>query len=168
MKTPTDSAESCALRLIRTSFELTDCFFPQSEKIALRVDCSNGALQRCRFEEAGQCALRLYGSRAEIRDCRFQELPDQAISIREGSFAQLREAEVRFAGLAVEALDGARVRVQGLRLSDCQTGFAAFRKKPEFGPAQIVVASCRAENTEQLYRKGPESKIDFQTEPPYN
>jgi len=156
------------LRLIRTSFQLTDCFFPQSEKIALRVDYSNGALQRCRFEKAGQCALRLYGSRAELRDCSFQALPDQAISIREGSFARLRETEVRSAGLAVEALDGARVRVQGLQLLDCQTGFAAFRKKPEFGPAQIVVESCRAENTDRLYRTGPESKIDFQTEPPYN
>ena len=42
---------------------------------------------------------------------------------------------------------------------NCKTGFAAYQKKPEFGPANIEVKRYGAENVAQLYLLDKGSKL---------
>ena len=42
---------------------------------------------------------------------------------------------------------------------NCETGFASYQKKPEFGPATIEVKRYGAEKVEQLYLLDKGSKL---------
>ena len=66
------------------------------------------------------------------------------------SLAPAKEGSYKISGTCISISDGAQLDWTGLRLEDCPTGFAAFQKKPEFGPAQITITGLEVDAVGQL------------------
>jgi len=58
--------------------------------------------------------------------------------------------------IGVASKDLSILIIDGLRLSNCSQGFAAYQKKPEFGGSKIIVKDYTASDVRRLHniRKG--------------
>ena len=51
--------------------------------------------------------------------------------------------------------------VTNLTIENSQYGFAAYRKKPEYGPAKIVVESVKKNNSKELHLLEKDSELYY-------
>ncbi len=147
------------LNTIRTRFRLSDCFFSRAASDAFDSDFCKGTIRDCRFENSGNDGLDVSGSTVTAERCTFLNNGDKAVSVGEESDLTLLESSITGAVIATASKDYSVLRVRGLRLKDCQQGFVAFQKKPEFGPATIIVESYTAEGVSRLHQSAEDSRI---------
>ncbi len=67
------------------------------------------------------------------------------VSCGEQSTVSIENVTINVAVLGVASKDKSKVTVNNITLTDCQTGFAAFQKKPEYGPATITATGVKSE-----------------------
>ena len=127
------------LNLVRCQFELTASTLSHTFSDAFDADFCTGKVSHCHFFRTGNDAMDVSGSQVEISDCTVEYAGDKGLSVGEESTAKAWRVQVRHAVIGMAAKDLSRLQAAQIRLEDCGTGFAAYQKKPEFGPAQIEV-----------------------------
>ena len=64
---------------------------------------------------------------------------DKGISAGEESTVRVKSATILESNIGVASKDLSQLRIEQITITDCNTGYAAYQKKPEFGPASIIV-----------------------------
>ncbi len=140
-----------ALNLVRSSFRVADTSFLGSSSDALDVDFGTGTLTRVSFADCGNDALDISGSTVEVRDLVVDGAGDKGLSAGEQSRLTVAGGSIRDAEIGAASKDGSELRVSGLRMERCSLGFTVFRKKPEYGPATMVVQGVETAALKTLY-----------------
>ena len=65
--------------------------------------------------------------------------------------------------IGIASKDKSDVVVSNIELTDCKIGFSVFRKKPEFGPASIMIENYKVTNIDTLQNVETGSSISFKT-----
>lgn len=156
-----DMQSEDALNLIRSNFQLHDCLFRRNASDGLDSDFCKGEITRTRFRQMVNDGLDLSGSVLEISDCDFDECGDKGISIGEESDVTASNIRIQRSPIAVACKDLSTAYLRDIELVDCQQGFVAFQKKPEFGPGYLFVESYTAEKVKRLYNIAPGSSLQL-------
>ncbi|MCB0588405.1 MAG: right-handed parallel beta-helix repeat-containing protein, partial [Phaeodactylibacter sp.] len=114
-------------------------------------DFSKGTVDNCRFIRTGNDGMDFSGSIVHIANCYLEENGDKGVSVGEESDVTFFNSSIRKANIAVASKDLSLLFIRGLDMEDCQQGFVAFQKKPEFGGGKIVVESYTAKNIKRLH-----------------
>lgn len=130
-----------ALNLVRSKFELNNSHISHTFMDGLDVDFCVGSIKNCTFSNTGNDAADFSGSQVFINDCIMENVGDKGISVGEKSTAFLKGIYIAGAVTGVASKDLSEVTIESIDLVDCQTAFAAYRKKPEFGGGKISVKS---------------------------
>lgn len=157
----TDNRGEDALNIIRSEFSMSNCLFSDIYSDAFDSDFSKGEIRNCIFRRTGNDGLDLSGSIVNVYDCRFDTHGDKGISVGEDSDAHIFDSSIRGAPIALAAKDQSMAFVRNMQLTNCDQGFVAFQKKPEYGGANIVVESYRAENVRRLYVAADGSRVQL-------
>ena len=139
-----------AVHFVRASVEAQDCLVSEAAQNGWQWDYSRGKLQSCRFEQCGQARLVLQGSEVELKEARFQDNERYGLRATANTYLEASGGQIKGSLTCISISDGAQLDWTGLRLEDCPTGFAAFQKKPEFGPAQITITGLEVDAVGQL------------------
>ncbi|RMG58549.1 MAG: right-handed parallel beta-helix repeat-containing protein [Bacteroidetes bacterium] len=139
------------LNLIRSQFELTASTLSHTFSDAFDADFCTGKISHCRFFRTGNDAMDVSGSEVEVSDCTVEHAGDKGVSVGEESRVKAWNLDIRFAVIGLAAKDRSRLEAAKIRLQDCGTGFAAYQKKPEFGPARIEVSEWWGERITRLH-----------------
>ncbi|MCB0561380.1 MAG: CotH kinase family protein [Lewinellaceae bacterium] len=139
------------LNIIRSEFELSHCLFTDTPSDAFDSDFSKGTVDNCRFTRTGNDGMDFSGSVVHITDCYLEENGDKGVSVGEESDVTFFNSSIRKANIAVASKDLSLLFIRGLDMEDCQQGFVAFQKKPEFGGGKIIVESYTAKNIKRLH-----------------
>lgn len=132
------------INLVRSEFMIDGLSMNNTFADALDIDFGKGKIQNSNFTQCGtkdpngDC-LDISGSVVEIENIRINGSGDKGISIGENSSIDIHKSKVKNAKIAVASKDNSTINISGLSIDDCQTGFAAYQKKREFGPASIKV-----------------------------
>jgi hypothetical protein len=144
---------------IRSKVEARTCLISEAEADGWQVDYGEARLQDCRFEQCQNNGLAAKGSRLLITQCRFTENTNHGLYATANSRVNGEQGRIAKSTTAIGASDHTEVHWKGLSVEDCALGFAAFEEKPEFGPAQIILADLKTESVGQLQNVSSQSHI---------
>ena len=115
------------------------------------ADFCTGTLKNSKFLNTGNDCIDFSGSKISILHCTIQGSGDKGISGGERSTLVVKDCSVENASIAIASKDMSEVRVENTTIEHCSFGFAAYRKKAEFGPAKIYVKSVHISDVKSTY-----------------
>lgn len=140
-----------SLNLIRSQFVIDNCVFSSTSSDALDVDFCNGSVTSSSFLNIGNDAIDVSGSEVQVHDVFINKAGDKGLSVGENSVVTAERLTIKNAEIALASKDMSRITIDGIVLSDCRIGFAAYQKKSEFGPGALVVTNLQDDNVSRLY-----------------
>lgn len=153
-----------SLTLMRSNFEIIGCNFNKNTQKGLSAQFSNGKILKSRFITNALIGIELTGSRVELDEVTIHQASSRGLSVGEGSKVEVRYIEIKDTDIGVVSVDMSRLTIEKIDLQDCQRGFAAYQKKPEFGGSQIVVQDYIATRVKVLHRIEPGSTLKLKGE----
>ena len=129
-----------ALNTIRCIFDFNRSFVGHTFGDGFDADFCHGTVRKGSFAHTGNDGMDFSGSTITIESVDVEDAGDKGISLGEESTVVIESAHVRNSVIGIAAKDFTTVTVKSIQLKGNQTAFACYQKKPEYGPAQIVVA----------------------------
>jgi hypothetical protein len=152
-----------ALNLIHSDYTMQFTKFDNSFADALDTDFSDGVISNCSFSNIGGDAVDISGSQLTIEDSKIMLITDKGVSVGENSVVILNNISIDTANIGVASKDLSSVTINGITMKDiAYAGFAAYIKKPVYGPASINATgvSTDAVDTLSLVQNGNQVIID--------
>ena len=150
-----------SLNLIRSEFSMDYTLFDNSSSDAFDGDFCNGSIMSSSFVNSGNDAIDVSGSDMVLRDVLIDGAGDKGISVGENSHAKASGITIKNTEIGVASKDMSEIIIDDINLTSCKIGFASYQKKPEFGPARIIVNSLIERKTKKPYMVESGSEIIF-------
>jgi len=128
-----------AINLVQSYFTFCNSTIENTFSDGLDSDFSNGAISHSIFKNTGNDCIDLSGSNVEISYCEIVNSGDKGISGGENSIVKIENTKINKAKIAIASKDLSVVNVSSVTVKNVDYGLVAFQKKPEFGPANIIV-----------------------------
>jgi hypothetical protein len=129
------------LNLIRSNFVMDNCRVSNTQSDGFDADFCTGEVINSTFANTGNDCLDFSGSHITITNCTISHSGDKGISGGENSQLEISNCSIYDAFIAVAAKDLSSISIHYLTIESCDYSYACFQKKPEYGPASIVVTS---------------------------
>ncbi|MDA9815909.1 hypothetical protein N9C75_02510, partial [Alphaproteobacteria bacterium] len=139
------------LNVVNSSYKVVQSKFEFVFSDALDSDFSSGEVLHSSFINIGNDALDFSGSNANISFVDIKDVGDKALSAGEKSTILLKNIKISGAEIGLASKDLSEVAAEKLELTETRLGFAVYQKKPEFGPANMIVEAHVLDNIEKLY-----------------
>ncbi len=150
-----------ALNIVRATFSINELNINNTFGDGFDCDFCKGKLTNSYLFDTGNDALDYSGSYIELENMRLENIGDKGISAGEEATVIVNNTTITGAQIGIASKDLSIVEVTNVLLKDCLQGFAAYRKKPEFGGAIININSFNEDNVDRLINKDEESKINL-------
>ena len=134
-----DNRSEDALNIIRSRFVLASLIFDSTQSDAFDSDFSEGSLIKSIFSNTGNDAVDVSGSSVWINSLLLENIGDKGVSTGENSFVSGNGITVQRAAVGLASKDLSKLQLAAADLSDVKIGIAVYQKKPEFGPATVIV-----------------------------
>ena len=134
-----------AINLVQSNFTFSNSTIENTFSDGLDSDFSNGTISYSIFKNTGNDCIDLSGSNVEVKHCEIENSGDKGISGGENSTVKIENTKVNKAKIAIASKDLSTVTVNSITFQNVDYGFVAFQKKPEFGPAKIIVKNTKKE-----------------------
>jgi len=154
-----NSRSEDSLNILLSDFFLSECFFEKSFSDAFDADFSSGEIIHSSFTNCGNDAIDISGSDVVINNVFINGAEDKGMSIGEDSKMKAERVEIRNATTAVASKDESKTVIEKVKLFNCRIGFNVFQKKPEFGPASMIVMQSNLDEIEIPYLVQEKSKL---------
>jgi len=148
-----------ALNTVRCLFEVLDCKISNTFADGFDADFCEGVINNLSIHNTGNDGIDFSGSVVNIKRMDIHNAGDKGISVGEEAHVNVTSTYINGAQIGVAAKDLSILKINLVNMVNCKTGFAAYQKKPEFGPANIEVKRYGAEQVEQLYLLDKGSKL---------
>ena len=149
------------LNLIQCDFVMTNCAVSETTSDGFDADFCTGKLNGCTFSNTGNDCVDFSGSIIDLEGCIIYNAGDKGISGGEKSKLSINDCSINGAYIAIASKDLSEVTVKDLNIEKSQYAFAAYRKKPEYGPAKIVVESVKKNNAKELHLIEKDSQLYY-------
>jgi hypothetical protein len=127
------------LNIINSEFSISYSSFNNSFSDAFDSDHSFGEILDSKFDNLTNDAIDASGSRIVIKNINISNPGDKAVSAGEKSKVEVIESSVSNAPIAYASKDNSELTVRLGTISDSQIGYVVYQKKPEYGPARIII-----------------------------
>jgi hypothetical protein len=128
-----------SLNIIRSNFMINHSLFQGGDSDALDVDFGEGSILNTSFVDSGNDAVDFSGSVINISELYINGTGDKGISVGENSQVTVKQIEIRNSKVSVASKDFSEIDIKDIHIYNSEIGFAAYQKKPEFGPATMSV-----------------------------
>lgn len=150
-----------ALNTVRSEFRLANCLFRNTAYDAFDSDFCQGEVYDCRFQNTGNDALDFSGSIVRVISSTLKDIGDKGLSVGEESSLKIDHVSITNATIGVASKDLSSAEIKSIELQNIGTGFTAFQKKPEFGPASITIYHHNEKKVDRLHLAEQGSTITF-------
>lgn len=139
------------LNVIRSDFRLRNTLFTDTASDAFDGDFCTGIIENCTFLRCTNDGVDVSGSVVAIKNLTVNGSRDKAVSVGEASRVTLDGLTATGVRIALASKDRSELFARNVTLIDCDYGLAAFRKKPEFGPAVIHALAVTVRGVRDMY-----------------
>jgi len=139
------------LNIIRSKFEISGCLFEDAKFDAFDGDFSDGLISNSTFRNCGNDAIDVSGSNLIIDTVFIDNAGDKGISIGERSELNGKNLKIQNSKIGITSKDFSTIEINDISISNTKVGFAAYQKKPEFGPGKIKVNRYELNNVENAF-----------------
>ena len=156
-----DNQSEDALNLVRSTFEMTHCLIQNTSSDGFDADFCKGIIKESTFRQTINDGVDFSGSIITLEDVEIQECGDKGVSAGEASDITVINALISDCNIGVASKDQSTLYLRRSQLRNCSQGMVVFQKKPEFGPAFLLVEQLTVENVKRLYQIGPGSRLQI-------
>ena len=128
-----------AINLVKSSFTFSNSTILNTVSDGFDSDFSVGTISRSVFKNTGNDCIDLSGSVVQIIDCKIENSGDKGVSGGENSTITIEKTSVVGAKIAVASKDKTAITIKSITIEQADRDYVIFRKKPEYGPAKIIV-----------------------------
>ncbi|QDU84666.1 CotH protein [Planctomycetes bacterium Pla163] len=132
-------------------------------------DFVTGIVRDCLFTEGLADGVDFSGSDVTVENCRFIDMGDKGVSAGENSIVRVYGGICDQVSIGIASKDRSRVDARDMTIRGARNyALAAFVKKPEFGPTQMVVENVTIEGSglgDQITQTGSTLVIDGVEQP---
>ncbi len=143
------------LNLVRSDFYMEEVTVRYAPSDGFDADFCKGTIRSCYFENTGNDGIDFSGSQITIESCFMKSNGDKAISVGEDSEVRIELAKVDGAVIGAASKDLSYLKIKVIDLKNCNQGFAAYQKKPEYGPSTIEVGKYYEKDVKYLHTIAP-------------
>lgn len=140
------------LNIVRAKFDIDGLTVGETFSDGLDIDFGNGTIRNAYFYKTGNDGMDFSGSNLTVVNAIINDAGDKGISVGEESNVYAKKIEINGANIGVASKDLSKLVVEFIQIKDCNQGFIAFQKKPEYGGAKIVINNYKAENIRFLHK----------------
>ena len=140
------------LNIVRAKFDINGLTIGETFSDGLDIDFGTGIIRNAYFYKTGNDGMDFSGSKLTIVNAIIKNAGDKGISVGEESNVYAKKVEIDGANIGVASKDLSKLVVEFVDLKDCNQGFIAFQKKPEYGGAKIVINNYKANNIRFLHK----------------
>lgn len=148
-----------ALNTIRSEFRVSTTEFDNIYGDAFDSDFCNGIVSNSRFTNIANDAIDFSGSQIIIENTEIIEAKDKGISGGEDSYLEVYNTHVFRSNIGIASKDLSLVKVDKSSIVDCNYGLVLLQKKPEYGPAQMILTNTVIDNTKTFHLVETDSKV---------
>jgi len=130
-----------AINLVQSNFTFSNSYVQNTYSDGLDSDFCSGTILTSTFKNTGNDCIDLSGSVIDIKGCTITNSGDKGISGGENSLVKVDYTKINKAKTAIASKDLSTVIVSSVLLQNVGYGLVVFQKKPEFGPAKIIVTN---------------------------
>lgn len=159
-----DNQSEDALNIVRSEFRMTNSLIQNTSSDGLDADFCKGTVEQSSFRQTANDGVDFSGSIITLEKVTMEGCGDKGISAGEASDITVNDARIVDCNIGMASKDQSTLYVRRSTLSNCVQGMTVFQKKPEFGPAYLLVEQLRVENVERLYQIGPGSRLQIDDE----
>ena len=152
-----------ALNTIRCKVDIKNCLVDNTYSDGYDADFCTGVVANSTFSNTGNDCIDFSGSKILISGCTIINSGDKGVSGGEDSELTVENCVVKGASIAVASKDKSKVTVRNLTIEKANIAFSAYRKKPEYGPATLIVESIGTNNAVDLHLLEKGSKLNYLT-----
>ncbi len=135
-------AGPAAIRVARGKLQIIRTHFEQLAGDGVMVEYGSGSIADCTFSAVGGDGIDIADSELKVERCQLEGVVDKAVSVGEGSKAELSNLTVRDVAIGVAAKDSSHTIIRDSRFEGVRrTGLVAFTKKRRFGAAHLEATS---------------------------
>ena len=138
------------LNTIRCKVRMTDCLVENTYSDGFDADFCAGFVRGSFFKNTGNDCIDFSGSEFVIKDCTIENSGDKGVSGGEGSLIKVDAVTILGANIAVASKDQSKVHVENITIEKSDVAYAAYRKKPEYGLAKLIVKSEKKNAAKRL------------------
>ena len=128
-----------AINLVQSNFTFSNSIIENTFSDGLDSDFSRGIISHSIFKNTGNDCIDLSGSNVEISYCEIVNSGDKGVSGGENSVVKIENTKINKAKIAIASKDLSTVALSSVVVENVDYKLVAFQKKPEFGPAKIIV-----------------------------
>ena len=148
-----------ALNIVRSEFLFDKSTVSHTFSDGFDADFCTGTVRNGTFIKTGNDGIDFSTSKIVIADTRIENVGDKGISIGEQGTAVVRNTTIDGAVIGIASKDLSNVTVESATLKNCDQGFAAYQKKPEYGGGKIIVKQYSGENLKMTHKIFPGSYL---------
>ncbi len=141
---------------------MNNCKVNQTYSDGFDADFCSGVVKNSKFSNTGNDCIDFSGSVLTISNCTIVNSGDKGISGGEKSRLIVENCTINGAEIGVASKDKSKVTIRNINIVKANYAFAAYRKKPEYGPAKLLVESVKSNKAKQLYLLEKDSQLDYQ------
>ena len=144
------------VNIIRSDFTINHSSISNSFSDAIDIDFSNGLIynsvfSNCGFGNNNGDCVDLSGSIVDIENIIVNKAADKGISIGEQSIVEIKNSSIKGSNIALAGKDLSEITVNNLLIRSSKIGISVFQKKPEFGPASVVINGLDIDEVDTKY-----------------
>ena len=140
-----------ALNIIRSKFTIRDSNFDFIFADAFDSDFSHGLVLGTVFTNIGNDAIDFSGSDILIDNTQIYDVQDKGISGGEDSRLRVSNCIIERANIGIASKDLSTVIVESSKVEDCSYGIVLLQKKPEYGPAKMILKNVEFSNSKTKF-----------------
>ncbi len=141
-----------AINIIRSHFFIHDCFVSHTFSDAIDMDFSNGKIINTTIENTQNDGLDFSGSQVELHNINLSRIGDKGVSGGENTSASIENINIKDSFIGISSKDKSIVKTENLEILNTKIPFTSYQKKPEYGPATIVVKNFKGKVEKNDYR----------------
>ncbi|MEM7035878.1 MAG: hypothetical protein AAF570_02790 [Bacteroidota bacterium] len=150
-----------ALNLVRCSFKIDSLKIQGTASDGFDADFCAGYIKDSEFLDTGNDGMDFSGSEITVTNVNVNRAGDKGLSVGEDSEVVISDLQIQQAVIGVASKDLSQVEAKSLEVHSCKVAFSAYQKKPEFGPAKIIVHKAELKGNERRAVADPGSAIEF-------
>jgi len=137
-----------ALNVVRSEFVLNHSSFSRIFGDAFDSDFSKGQVLNTDFNLIGNDAIDFSGSQILISRVNISQANDKGVSGGEDSHLTLDQVDITDCNIGLASKDLSILEVDNSTVNGCKYGLVLLQKKPEYGPASMVLKNSKITDSE--------------------
>ncbi|MBN2412865.1 CotH kinase family protein [candidate division KSB1 bacterium] len=139
------------LNIVNSTFEMNNDRFINTNADAFDSDFCEGSIVNSFFENCGNDAIDISGTDLKIDNLTINNAGDKGLSSGENSRMSVNHVKIENSEIAVCSKDKSLLKSSNVSLVNNKIAFAAFQKKPEYGPGHIEIYELDMKKIEVPY-----------------